>query len=228
MHCGGERLQRVGKRAALGAELGEQVTVERGGVLDAPPAQPLRAAGRNPQLNYPRQERMRPHRGKSNPAEERREDHYRGGIRPRGSFIIEAGRRQPACHATILPKLPTMSPRSNILGSATAVAPVPFDRVRPMLTQESGPLLLSLDPATAASVSMNVDPDTGTVSLQGQFWYRGEYTFAPHPRGTEITYRIKNVSGAPGPVIKLWQRPLLKRQQHDLDTFASALPSRVS
>jgi hypothetical protein len=115
-----------------------------------------------------------------------------------------------------------------VLGRVTAVSPVPFDRVRPLITAKQAQVLLGLDQAAATTVSVDVDPTTDTLGLQGQFWYRGEYTFAPHPGGTEITYRIKNVSGRPDAIIRLWQRALLRRQQHDLDAFAAALPSRVA
>jgi hypothetical protein len=121
-----------------------------------------------------------------------------------------------------------VSPEPTVLGSVTAVAPVPFDRIRPLMTAERAHILLGLDRAAATSVSVDVDPTTDTLGLQGQFWYRGEYTFTPHPGGTEIAYRIKNVSGQPDTIIRLWQRRLLRRQQHDLDTLAAALPSRVA
>jgi hypothetical protein len=104
---------------------------------------------------------------------------------------------------------------------------VPFDRIRALMTAERAHVLLGLDQAAATTVSVDVDPTTDTLGLQGRFWYRGEYTFSPHPRGTEIAYRIKNVSGQPDALIRLWQRTLLRRQQHDLDALAAALPSRV-
>jgi hypothetical protein len=121
-----------------------------------------------------------------------------------------------------------MSAEPNILGSVTAVALVPFDRIRPLITAEQAHVLLGLDPAAASTVSVDVDPSTGTLGLQGQFWYRGEYTFTPHPRGTEIVHRIRNVSGRSDAVIRLWQRRHLGRQQQNLDALAAALPSRVA
>ena len=120
-----------------------------------------------------------------------------------------------------------MSRRPSVLGSVTAVVPVPFDRIRPLMTAQTAPVLLGLDRGAATTVSVDVDPTTDTLGLQGQFWYRGEYTFTAHPRGTEIAYRIKNVSGQPDVIIRLWQRRILRRQQHDLDALAAALPARL-
>lgn len=54
--------------------------------------------------------------------------------------------------------------------------------------------------------------------------YEGEYSFAPHPLGTEVTYRIRNIFGHPGLIIRLWQRRMLTAQQRDLDKYVAALP----
>jgi hypothetical protein len=70
-------------------------------------------------------------------------------------------------------------------------------------------------------------PPPTPLGLQGQFLVPAVSTrSAPTPGNREIAYRIKNVSGQPDALIRLWQRPLLKRQQHDLDALAAALPSR--
>jgi hypothetical protein len=109
-----------------------------------------------------------------------------------------------------------------VLGTAKAVAAVPFDQVRPFLTEERCKVLLG----SPAGVSVDLDGDT--VGLQGQFWYRGEYTFAPSGDRTEVTYRISNVSGQPDAIIRLWQRKMLSRRQRDVDAYAAALPGRVA
>lgn len=148
----------------------------------------------------------------------------RGGS-PAGSILFDrlvlAG--QPAVLGRRYP--PGVGSGSGVLGSVTALALVPFDRVRPLISVGQAHILLGLDQAAASTVSLDVDPTTDTLGLQGQFWYRGEYTFTAHPQGTKIVYRIKNVSGRSDAVIRLWQRRLLRRQQHDLDAFAAALPS---
>jgi hypothetical protein len=115
-----------------------------------------------------------------------------------------------------------------VLGAVSAVAAVPFDQVQPFLTKERCKRLFGLDQANPGGVSVDADPASATVGLQGQFWYRGEYTFAPLGDGTEITYRIVNVSGSPDAVIRLWQRKVLTNQQRDVDAFASDLPRRVT
>ncbi|HZX05317.1 hypothetical protein [Kribbella sp.] len=109
-----------------------------------------------------------------------------------------------------------------LLGTATAVADVPFEQLRPFLTEERCRALLG-DPA-----DVSVDVDGATVGMQGQFWYRGEYTFTPYgENGTEVTYRIRNVSGRPDAVIRLWQRKMLKDQQRAVEAYAAELPGRV-
>lgn len=109
-----------------------------------------------------------------------------------------------------------------VLGTARAVADVPFEQVRPFLTAERCRVLLGRE---VAGVSVDVDGDT--VGMQGQFWYRGEYTFAPYGEGTEVTYRIHNVSGRPDGIIRIWQRKALKDQQRAVEAFAAELPRRV-
>jgi hypothetical protein len=115
-----------------------------------------------------------------------------------------------------------------VLGVVSAVADVPFDQVRPFLTAEYCARILGVEGAQAAGVSVDADPATRTLGMHGQFWYRGDYTFEPHPAGTAITYRITNISGCPDGIIGLWQRAVLKRQHQDLKTFAAALPQRLS
>ncbi|MGW7682753.1 hypothetical protein ACWGID_18585 [Kribbella sp. NPDC054772] len=115
-----------------------------------------------------------------------------------------------------------------LLGTAKAVAAVPFEQVEPLLTEDRCKVLLGLDGGNPAGVSVDADPAAATIGLQGQFWYRGEYTFAPHAGGTEVTYRLENVSSWPDPVIALWQRKTVKAVQRAADSYAAALPGRVT
>ncbi|WP_427895254.1 hypothetical protein ACQHIV_16555 [Kribbella sp. GL6] len=108
-----------------------------------------------------------------------------------------------------------------VLGTVKAVAAVPFEQVEPFLTEERCRALLG----DLSGVS--VDVDGTTVGMQGQFWYRGEYTFTPYGEGTEVTYRIRNVSGQADAVIRLWQRKVLKDQQRAVEAYAAELPGRV-
>lgn len=114
----------------------------------------------------------------------------------------------------------------SVLGTARAVAAVRFQRVRPLLTNEGAAVLLGLD-GHPPSVTVGADPDRAMVWLHGSYWYQGEYLFAPHRDGTEVTYRIRNISGHPDLAIRLWQRRALKAQQRDLDEYAAALPARL-
>jgi hypothetical protein len=115
-----------------------------------------------------------------------------------------------------------------VLGTVTAVAEVSFARVVPFLTPERCAIVLGVDQANPAGVAVEADPGNHTVGMHGQYWYRGDYSFAEHPGGTLVTYRITNISGQPDALIKLWQRKVLRRQQRDVDAFAAALPERIN
>lgn len=114
----------------------------------------------------------------------------------------------------------------SVLGEATAVAAVPFSRLGPLLTEDGAAVLLGLQ-GRQAGITVGADPSRSMVWLHGTYWYQGEYTFAPHPDGTEVTYRIRNVSGHPDLAIRLWQRRMLKAQQRQVDEYAAALPARI-
>ncbi|MEU4829888.1 hypothetical protein [Streptosporangium sp. NPDC023615] len=54
-------------------------------------------------------------------------------------------------------------------------------------------------PAHAMTVEVSGSGGNGregvdTIAFQGGWWYRGEYTVAPHPRGTLLTHRVRNVA----------------------------------
>jgi hypothetical protein len=46
----------------------------------------------------------------------------------------------------------------------------------------------------APGVTVVVDHVAGTLSVQGGWWYRGETSIRPHPRGTLVTYRILDIA----------------------------------
>jgi len=114
----------------------------------------------------------------------------------------------------------------SLLGTAVAVAHVPFERVQPLLTSDGAPTLLNLAGRTAG-VTIGAEPTHALVWLHGGYWYQGEYLFAAHPQGTEVTYRIRNISGHPDVAIKLWQRRTLRNQQHHLDQYVTDLERRL-
>jgi hypothetical protein len=118
-----------------------------------------------------------------------------------------------------------------VLASASAVSAVPYADVRAVL--EAGPqvataVVLGLDPATLGTTSVSVDPETGLVAMEGQFWYRGEYHLAAHHDGTLVRHDVVNVSGRGDGFVKLWQRGFLKGVEDDVRGFALALPHRVA
>jgi hypothetical protein len=114
----------------------------------------------------------------------------------------------------------------SVLATASAVAAVPFERIQPLLTAEGARTLLGVE-HSAVGVTVGAEPDDSLVWMHGEYWYQGEYLFAPCPGGTMVTYRIRNISGTPDFGIRLWQRRMLKAQQADLERYAVALPRRL-
>jgi hypothetical protein len=114
----------------------------------------------------------------------------------------------------------------SVLGECTAVADIAFDKVRPLITDEGVSILLGLDRRTAG-VAFGADPSQALAWMHGSYWYQGEYAYTPHPDGTQVTYRIRNISGHPDFLIRLWQRRLLRTQQRDVDAYVAALVGRI-
>jgi hypothetical protein len=68
---------------------------------------------------------------------------------------------------------------------------------------------------------VEVDPRQHRIAVQGEWWYRGEYTVEPHPRGSLVVYRVYNIApGAGWWVAQLDQgpghAPSMRRPLHDL------------
>ena len=66
-----------------------------------------------------------------------------------------------------------------------------------------------------------------TFRVEGEWWYRGEYTFVPQGDDTLLTYRVFNLTRVPNLVIKLWQFPSLRRRQRSTDALAELLTARL-
>jgi hypothetical protein len=113
-----------------------------------------------------------------------------------------------------------------LLATATARAMVPFDEVRAHINQSGARRLLGV--GSEPSLNVGAAPGLSMVWMHGGFWYQGEYVFEPcGPAETAVTYRIRNISGLPDRVIRLWQRAHLAAQQEAVDRFARQLPGRV-
>jgi hypothetical protein len=68
---------------------------------------------------------------------------------------------------------------------------------------------------------VEVDPRRHRLAVQGEWWYRGEYTVEPHPRGSLVVYRVYNIApGAGWWAAQLVQGPgharTMRRHLHDL------------
>nr|WP_055504304.1 hypothetical protein [Nonomuraea pusilla] len=45
-----------------------------------------------------------------------------------------------------------------------------------------------------AEQGTTVEPDRHTITHQGGWWYRGEWTLSPHPDGTRVVHRVYDVA----------------------------------
>lgn len=75
-----------------------------------------------------------------------------------------------------------------LLSEVSAVLGTTPDRVFPLVRR---------DVAAMGHGTVAEDQAGGTVSLQGGWWYRGEWSVAAHPEGTLLVYRVYNVAGSP-------------------------------
>ncbi|WP_157683316.1 hypothetical protein [Microlunatus soli] len=117
-----------------------------------------------------------------------------------------------------------------MLGTAETIADVPFDRVRALLTSAGAPTLLGVSGRTTG-LTIGVEPEQSMLWVHGGYWYQGEDLFiaqGPHDSDrTQVVYRIRNISGQPDLLIRLWQRSILKGQQHQLEQYAAELAQRL-
>lgn len=114
-----------------------------------------------------------------------------------------------------------------LLGTVTATAWVPHGHVLAHLNGSDARRLLGIGSDPSLRVGAAADPSM--VWMRGGFWYQGEYLFAPLGEAqTLVTYRVRNISGFPDWLIRLWQRGHLKSQQRSVDRFAAELPGRLA
>ena len=114
----------------------------------------------------------------------------------------------------------------SVLATAVAVAAVPFERIQPLITADGAWTLLDVE-HRAVGLTVGAEPDDSLVWMHGEYWYQGEYLFAPCLDGTKVTHRIRNISATPDFAIRLWQRRMLEAQQADLEKYAGALTRRL-
>ena len=114
-----------------------------------------------------------------------------------------------------------------VLATATAVASVPIRRVEAHIHTRGARRLLGLGPDQ--SLAVGAVPEKSMVWMHGGYWYQGEYIFeSAGDNRTRVTYRIRNISGRPDWLIRIWQRRHLRTLQLDVDRFAAELPARVA
>jgi hypothetical protein len=106
--------------------------------------------------------------------------------------------------SVLLASTPLLSPADK-QAAARAVGPEPF-------------VATSAQPGGGR---VEVDPRQHRLAVQGEWWYRGEYTVEPHPRGSLVVYRVYNIApGAGWWVAQLVQGPgharTMRGHLHDL------------
>lgn len=62
------------------------------------------------------------------------------------------------------------------------------------LTVSGGPERFDVHAGGQHVLYVDVDRERRTVGVQGHWWYRGEYSFDPHPEGTRMVHRVLNVA----------------------------------
>jgi hypothetical protein len=75
---------------------------------------------------------------------------------------------------------------SKLLHEVTVTVDVPFARAAHAAAQAL--------PAARPGLTVEKDLVKGFFSIQGGWWYRGEYQLAEVPGGTRITHRVLNVA----------------------------------
>ncbi len=83
--------------------------------------------------------------------------------------------------------------RKTLITQVTGVLEAPVERVLAGLAASVAPSPPSpgtADPHHAAKVEAIV----GGMAVQGGWWYRGEWTVSPHPRGALLVHRVYNVA----------------------------------
>lgn len=74
-----------------------------------------------------------------------------------------------------------------LLAEVSGVIEAPVDQVWPEV-------LADLGRAWAAHPSPKRENGDHAVAFQGGWWYRGEWSATPHPRGTLVVHRVYNVA----------------------------------
>ena len=59
--------------------------------------------------------------------------------------------------------------------------------------------------------ALTIDEVHHTITLTGHWWYQGVHTVHPHPKGSQVTYKVNNVASA-ARTLAFIQRPFYKKQ----------------
>lgn len=117
-----------------------------------------------------------------------------------------------------------MSERTRASWMAAGIVEAPIDRVWPVLVElhpalpvavkgavrGMSPVVTMLDTPDGGKQRIELDPTRHSITIAGEWWYRGVYALEPHTRGSLLVYRVYNI--APG--IGRWVAQLMQGPQH--------------
>jgi predicted heme/steroid binding protein len=72
-------------------------------------------------------------------------------------------------------------------------------------------------------IYLEVDASQYSISVKGEWWYRGVHTLGEHPQGTLLTYSVHNVA----PMLSRWMASLVQGPEH-ARTMKSRLESMLN
>jgi hypothetical protein len=75
--------------------------------------------------------------------------------------------------------------------------------------------------------ALTIDEVHHTITLTGHWWYQGVHTVHPHPKGSQVTYKVNNVASA-ARTLAFIQRPFYKKQmRQDFEQTLTQICSHV-
>ncbi|MQA86130.1 MAG: PPOX class F420-dependent oxidoreductase [Streptosporangiales bacterium] len=101
------------------------------------------------------------------------------------------------------------APAEKVTELALAVRPGPVGPDNAFLLDGGSDVVLAGGPRRFAGphIHVEVDREHRVFATEGNWWYRGEYTFEPHERGTIVVHRVYNIAR-----VGRWAVPLVLLQ----------------
>ena len=75
--------------------------------------------------------------------------------------------------------------------------------------------------------ALTIDEVHHTITLTGHWWYQGILTVHPHPKGSQVTYKVNNIARV-ARTLAFLQRPFYKKQmRQDFEQTLTQICSHV-